>query len=123
MFCGYESGYEKGFKSLSWVDQFYVCNELLQNCGIPNMRRFYLVYKDTGKGISEKPSRKSGNSGTSDIKLSCFFPSASSACSAVLWPIFFLDISGTIMTKYIQQYPPSLSTMLKLAGYFLGEGE
>jgi hypothetical protein len=32
---------------------------------------------------------------------------------------YFLDLSGKIMAKYTQQYPPSLSTMLKLAGYFL----
>ncbi len=37
---------------------------------LSNMRRFYLVYKDTVKGISEKPSRKSGNSGISSLKLS-----------------------------------------------------
>jgi hypothetical protein len=43
-----------------------------------------------------------------------------SACSAVCGIVtyFFLDFSGMIMTKYSQQYPPSLSTMLKLAGYF-----
>jgi predicted nuclease of restriction endonuclease-like (RecB) superfamily len=37
---------------------------------LSNMRRFFLVYKDTFTGISEKPSRKSRNSGTSSLKLS-----------------------------------------------------